>query len=277
MGNPEGVMGDIAVERQIETLIVVRHGFFEGNAQADATGAEAERIVNAGRSRDDYDDYPLLREGARQALNARGHYGRIALAGVFPHIDACFYSPPKRTAQTADIFLGGLRPPIFEPDDGLRERDRDKFAYMPDEWAYAQPDYPHGQPFLTRRFGNGETILEVIDREQPTLLRADRVAAGGTVLFVVHAESMLSLRAEKTLGGMTEEQAHLPIIPGDSSNIKALQTSKYVVPAAMDVHTRVNPFSGERLPHMTYFRTLGSLGKEQFDSGWVKNWRMRDQ
>lgn len=62
---------------------------------------------------------------------------------------------------------------------------------MPDEWAQNHPDYPRGEPTMTRRFGNGETWLDVLVRLQPVLARADELAAGGTALFVTHAEAEL--------------------------------------------------------------------------------------
>lgn len=266
-------------ERQVETLIVLRHGFFEGNAQAHLTGDAAAEVVAAGRRRDDYDHYPLLPEGRAQAKRARDRFAHVRLGRAALSVDACLCSPPRRTEETAEIFTEDMELPLgFHFAEGLRERDRDIFAYAPDEWARNHPAYPRGGSFLHRRFGNGETEAEVIERALPELIRADKLAAGGTVLLVTHAETMLALRAEQTLGGMDDEQSELPVVPRMSTNIRPLKKSAWVGPAQFDIHTRRNPFTGVLEMRMAYFKTVGETeNRRGFDSGWIKNWRTREQ
>lgn len=243
------------------------------------TGDAAAEVVAAGRGRDDYDHLPLLPEGRAQAHRSRKRFDHVTLAGATLSIDACLCSPTLSTEETAEIFTEDMELPLgFHFAEGLRERDRDIFAYAPDEWAFSHPDYPHGGSFLHRRFGNGETEAEVIERALPELISADKLAAGGTVLLVTHAETTAALRAEKTLGGMTDEQSKLPVVPGKPTDIKALQKSAWVGHAQFDIHTRRNPVTGVLGVRMAYFKTVGETeNRRGFDSGWIKNWRTREQ
>jgi broad specificity phosphatase PhoE len=97
-------MAELAVPAEpIRSLIVWRHTKF--NNQAELTGEAAEAVVQSGRTRDDYDDWPLIEEGWQQAELLHQE-----LAGFT--IDACLCSPPLRTRQTSKVVLRDRSPEV---------------------------------------------------------------------------------------------------------------------------------------------------------------------
>jgi broad specificity phosphatase PhoE len=229
-------------------LIVWRHTLFGGNVQAGLTGVKALAVVNSGRRQRDYDDWPLLPNGLRQAG---------ALAELLrPYlIDVCLASPTQRTGQTAATVLRGRGVTLIE-HEALRERDRGRFAYVPDWWADGQPDYGLGKenPFTWRPTG-GETLLEVVERIKAAVAYADQLAPGGTVGICTHGETMTALRV--LVGGRdTVARLREPLPPYGRAS--------YTGQVQADIYERRG-----RAKKMTHFMTLGLHNGHSFRTDWM--------
>jgi broad specificity phosphatase PhoE len=229
-------------------LIVWRHTQFEGNVQAGLTGAKALVVVGSGRQQRDYDSWPLLPNGARQA-------GALAeLLRPYP-IDVCLASPTQRTRQTAAAVLRGRDVTLIE-HEALRERDRGRFAYAPDWWADRQPDYGLGKedPFTWRPTG-GETLLEVVERIKAAVAYADQLSLGGTVGICTHGEAMTALRV--LVGGRnTAVRLREPLPPYGRAS--------YTGQVQADIYERRG-----RGKKMTHFKTLGLHNGRRFETDWM--------
>jgi broad specificity phosphatase PhoE len=263
-------------EDSIETLLVLRHGTFIGNVQTEMTGEAAAKVVAAGRQHSDYDDLPLLPRGRGEVEKTSEALRFILKHEVSPPLipDVCLCSPARRATESAEIFLTGrLARAAITPCEELRERDHDRFSYMPYEWVKEQPDYP-GPGFnrLTRRFNDGESLQEMIDgRLQMALLKADRLAAGGVALFVTHSDPMLGIRAKRTVAAMPDAPSSQLLVPDGGDHLRNARIW-WVGPAQLDMHVRRNPFTGELSPNMTHFRSI-AVSPTYFDTGWMPNWR----
>lgn len=263
-----------------ETLILFRHGAFEGNGRASLTGMAAEEAMAEGLGLHDFDDKELLPEGEAQA-NRIG----MALHAAGFTIDACMRSRTRRTQRTAELALAhvGFEGQI-EIRDGLIERNRGRFSYTPDEQSELDPEYRigkasvlHWRPASGHKPGmEGETLQEVIDnRLRPEVHRAGQLVANGTVAFATHSEVIVAARGMHELGGMDDERLKRPLVPHMPPDIKALKKAKWVGKGQVDIYTRRHPSSGNIHNQMTHFRSI-IVDPSVVDTGWIDLNRLHD-
>lgn len=246
----------------VRRIIIWRHTLF--NQQAGFVGKAAEEVVKRDLRRDDYDDWPLLEEGVRQAEWLRQELAQFT-------IDVCFCSPTKRTRQTAEIILEG-RDVEVEYLDELRERDRGVFSYKPDVWSDNHPLYRVGKESYRKWRPGGEhlqpraeTIEEVIARIDPVVLdMADERAPGGCVAFSTHAETMTACRGIRRLGARDDTHYAMPLV-SDHRDIAPLKKTSWVGQVQIDVYERRT-----NDPIMTHFKTLGLHKGERFETDWLE-------
>jgi broad specificity phosphatase PhoE len=250
----------------MDTLIVFRHGESELNLRCHLTGEEAERASQEKLPPDVDAIADLTEEGEAHARALRQILAYTA-------IDACFSSPALRAQRTAEIVLGERVPAVpIEVKNGLIERHRGVFYFMPDETAaklkLAHPEYvenPHST--LQRRHKHGETLLEVMDRLLPIVTYADQMVPHGTVAFSAHGDIMTALRA--LIGRLNDEQLAAPLIPNPPAGFPPLQRANWNSYCQTDIYTKRHPFDGTIAPHMTHFQSMGMV-PEFFQTGWLE-------
>ncbi len=208
----------------VKTLIVTRHGTFEGNKRAELTGRAAFDEAAKELGLHDFDHLPLLEQGREEVRRARDLLAEFT-------IDAALCSPTVRTQESAAIHLehrsliGG-----FAISEALRERNRGIFSFAPDEWTRQHPGYRigkestlHWRPISGAKPGQeGETQFEVQQRIQSALDQIDAMAPGGTGMLITHGEAMVSVRGLNRFLGLTDETYKLPLIPHPPAHLRAL-------------------------------------------------------
>ena len=248
--------------KRVETVLSFRHGDFEGSNRSKLTGEAARLAASQVLSMQEYYEMDLLPHGRLQGELLRKALGEFA-------VDVCLCSPTRRTRSMAEaVFRDRQLPGGLVLVEGLRERDRGIFRYMPDEIAKNDPRYPSGEPVLSRHFPEGQTLVDVIEQLKPVLQLADKLAPGGCVAFSTHAENMLAQRGMSCLGAMTEERFDQPLVPNQPESIRALRKAKWIGTAQTDIYTRRSPIDGTLSPCMTHFRSFGV--DPLFDTGWME-------
>ena len=262
-------MSELYTPEPVQRVIVWRHTLFQ--TRSKLTGEAAEAAVREGLIHSDFDNWPLMPEGVEQAEEqVRPEVGRLLdMAGAA--IDVCLCSPTLRTRQTAGIVLRGMGIPILLMEE-LRERNRGKYAYAPDEVSERDPLYKIGGE-STRNWRPGgeyavpraQTVEEVIDLIDPVVLdMADRLAPGGTIGISTHAETMVAMRGIRRLGARNDQRYREPLVR-DHRNVPQLRTANWVGQVNMDVYER--RADG---PEMTHFKTLGYHEGERFETDWIE-------
>lgn len=263
-----------------ETLILFRHGEFEGNERARLTGRAAEEAMAEGLGLHDFDDRELLPDGEAQA-NRMG----LALHAAGFVIDVCMRSRTTRTERTAELVLAhvGFVGQVEIRDD-LIERNRGRFSYAPDEQSELDQTYRigkestlHWRPTSGPKPGmEGETLQEVIDnRLRPEVDRAGRLVPGGTAAFATHGEIIVAARGMNELGGMNDDRLNSSLLPNAPSSLKALRKAKWVGKGQADIYTRRHPESEQVSKHMTHYRSI-IVDPSVFDTGWIELRELRN-
>ncbi|HSX43604.1 MAG TPA: histidine phosphatase family protein [Candidatus Saccharimonadales bacterium] len=253
-----------------ETLIIFRHGKFEGNEHTDLTN----QIMAGGFRLRDFDDKELLPEGEDQA-NRLG----LALHIAGFTVRACMRSPTRRTECTAKIVLAHLAfDGKVEVRDNLMERNRGRFTYAPAEQSELDPEYYIGKestlrwlPASGQRPGTeGETIQAVIDKRlRPEVYRAGMLVPSGIVAFATHHDVVVAGRGMDELGSMDDNRLKEPLIPQPPANIPILRMAKLAGNGQADIYTRRHPDTSSISDRMTHFRSI-IVDPLPFDTGWLE-------
>ncbi|HYG84011.1 MAG TPA: histidine phosphatase family protein [Verrucomicrobiae bacterium] len=243
-------------------IITFRHGYFELNQRSKLTGEEALQAVEAGIPLDADTTMGLLDEGKKQAH---------ALREVLRHykINACLYSPTRRTEETAKVALGGQRLSHFTPEPALLERNRGIFRYAPDEWARAHPDYKRGKESAWRwRPPGGESWWDIRHHVTVVLQQCRTLAPNRIIALSTHAEKMGLIRA--ILLEMDDKRLWQPLVP-NHNDIPALKRSNWIGNGQADFFAFCDPDDPASLvtERPQYFRSVGTAKPNAFDTGWV--------
>lgn len=250
-------------------IAAFRHGLFPLNERTRLTGEAAERAMQEKIPANADYTMDLLPLGREQAARLQPIMAELAIA-------ACLRSPALRTKSTAEIaFLGSA---VIRAVPELRERSRGIFAYVPDVWAWDQPDYPPDKSFLDWQPRGvdynghpGESIRQVRDtRIEPVLQIAHETAPGKTVALSTHAQWMSSLRAYYL--GFEDERFGQPLVPNPPKNHPAFATAKLLVNGQVDMYDcTCSPADQADMPldHADVFRTVVTEPGLEYDTDWL--------
>lgn len=254
--------------QDMKVRIFLRHGLFALN-DIDRLDAEDRQRVDSGNITEEmHYRLGLFPEGAHQAEAAA-----TAILGRWA-VHAVFFSPYKRTRQTASFFAGQGIPLHIAPE--LKERHRGIFAYQPPERLLHHPHYLIDESGTPKSDVLGwrpvsqyphrpcETLYETAERVAPVLEHADALAPESVAVCVTSADILFAVRHK--LAGFTSERLRQPLVANPPDDRPGLGQSNWAQNGQADVYYWGDPATGELADPLgppAYFASF-SATKPQF-------------